>query len=78
MVVEINSAGLRKPIKEIYPSSDIMELLAQYDIPITFSSDAHKTQEINYKKNEVTQYAKSFGYKKCAVFRNKDIKMVNF
>ncbi len=78
MVVEVNSSGLRKPIHEIYPSKDIMELLKEFDIPITFSSDAHKVEDINYKKDEVSDYAKSFGYKKCAVFRNKEIKMVNF
>ena len=78
MVVEINSAGLRKPINEIYPSSDIMELLVDFNIPITFSSDAHKVEDISYKKDEVLRYAKSFGYKKCAIFRKKEKTMVNF
>jgi len=78
MVVEINSAGLRKPINEIYPSSDIMELLVDFDIPITFSSDAHRIEEISYKKDEILQYAKSFGYEKCAIFRNREREMVNF
>ncbi len=78
MVVELNSAGLRKPVQEIYPSSNIMELLAEYDIPITFSSDAHKIDDINYKKKEILKYANSFGYKKCAVFRKKERTMVNF
>ena len=78
MVVEINGAGLRKPINEIYPSSDIMELLVDFDIPITFSSDAHKVEDISYKKDEILRYAKSFGYKKCAIFRKKEKIMVNF
>ncbi len=78
MVVEINSAGLRKPINEIYPSPDIMELLAELDIPITFSSDAHKIEDISYKKDETIKYAKSFGYKKCAIFRGKKREMVKF
>ncbi len=78
MVVELNSAGLRKPVKEIYPSPQIMELLVEFDIPITFSSDAHKIDDIGYKRDEVMKYAKSFGYKKCAVFRKKERVMVNF
>jgi len=78
MVAEINSAGLRKPINEIYPSFDIMELLADFDIPITFASDAHKIEDISYKKDEITKYAKSFGYEKCAIFRKKDRKLINF
>lgn len=78
MVVEINAAGLRKPINEIYPSSDIMELLSDFDIPITFGSDAHKIEDISYKKDEIRKYAKSFGYKKCAIFRKKERELINF
>ncbi|MDX1808759.1 MAG: histidinol-phosphatase [Sulfurospirillaceae bacterium] len=78
MVVELNSAGFRKPIQELYPSMDIFELLAEYDIPITFSSDAHKVEHINYKKEEAMQIARELGYKKCAIFENREIKMVNF
>jgi len=78
MVIELNNAGLRKPIKEIYPGAEIMELMSEYDIPITFSSDAHKIEDINFKNSTALEYAKTFGYKKCAVFRNKEIKMVNF
>ncbi len=78
MVVEINSAGLRKPINEIYPSNDIMELLSEYDIPITFGSDAHKISEIGFGYDECIKLAKKFGYKKCAIFRERDRIMVNF
>ncbi len=78
MVVELNSAGYRKPINEIYPSADIMELLVEFDIPITFCSDAHRVEEIGYKMDETIRYAKSYGYKKCAIFREKELEMVNF
>jgi len=78
MVIELNSAGLRKPCQEIYPSSIIMELVSEYDIPITFASDAHKPEDIGYASNKLIEYAKSFGYKKCAYFLQKDRKMINF
>jgi len=78
MVVEFNSAGYRKPIRELYPSTEIIELLAEYDIPITFSSDAHQIDQINYKKNEAMALAKCYGYKKCAIFENRVRKMVKF
>ena len=78
MVVELNSAGYRKPIQEPYPSVDIMELLAEFDIPITFCSDAHRPEEVGYKIEQIMIYAKSFGYKKCAVFRDKEMELVNF
>lgn len=78
MVVEINAAGFRKPVKEAYPSSDIMELLAQYDVPITFSSDAHEPEQVGYKKDEIYKLAKAYGYTKCATFIQKERQMINF
>ena len=78
MVVEINVAGYRKPVKEAYPSNDILEMLAEYNIPITFSSDAHKIEQIGFKKDEIHRLAKSYGYTKCAVFIEKEKIMVNF
>jgi histidinol-phosphatase (PHP family) len=78
MVVELNAAGYRKPIKQPYPGKEIMELLCEYDIPITFSSDAHKPEQIGYMKEEIVKYAKEYGYKKCAIFSKKEREMINF
>ncbi len=78
LVVELNSAGLRKPCKEIYPGAAIMELLSEYDIPITLSSDAHQPKDVGYEKDKLISYAKSYGYEKCAYFIQRDRKMVNF
>jgi len=76
MVVEISSAGLRKPVKEIYPSPKLMELLSEYDIPITFSSDAHHPKQVGFNSYKIEQYAKSYGYNECAIFRGKDKHMI--
>lgn len=78
MTVEINAAGFRKPIGEPYPSTDIMELLSEYDIPITFGSDAHEIEQIGFKQEEIRKYARNYGYKKCATFFKKERQMVNF
>lgn len=78
LVVEINAAGYRKPVKEAYPSNDILSMLAEYDIPITFSSDAHKIEQIGFKKSEIHKLAKSYGYNKCATFIEKERILVNF
>ncbi|MFC2057956.1 histidinol-phosphatase, partial [Campylobacterota bacterium] len=40
MVLEVNTAGIRKPIGELYPSRTLLEAAYELDIPITFSSDA--------------------------------------
>jgi histidinol-phosphatase (PHP family) len=71
MVLELNSAGFRKPIKEQYPSKELLELAFELDIDITFSSDAHKVDDIGYKYDTLTQLAKSVGYDSCTIFRKK-------
>ncbi len=78
MTIEINSAGLRKPCKEIYPGTEIMELISEFDIPITFASDAHNPQDVGYEANKIVEYAKSFGYSKCAYFIKRERQMINF
>lgn len=78
MVLEINAAGLRKPICEPYPSSSLLELAYELEIPITFSSDAHSVEQIGFAYEEVSKLAKKTGYTKCAYFRDKEIQMVTF
>lgn len=78
MVLEINAAGLRKPITQTYPSKELLEEAYDLDIPITFSSDAHNTSQIGFKYEEVTALAKQIGYSKCVLFRNRDKKLVTF
>ncbi len=78
MVVELNTAGYRKPIGEAYPSTDILELLSEYNIPITFGSDAHSPEQIGLKSNEIESLAKQFGYSKCAIFKKREREMINF
>ncbi|MBV5277469.1 MAG: histidinol-phosphatase [Campylobacteraceae bacterium] len=78
MVIEINAAGLRKPVEEQYPSHNLMELIAELDIPITFGSDAHSVAHIGYNQDEIRAFSKNYGYKKCATFKNRERIMVNF
>ncbi len=78
MTIELNSAGYRKPCKEAYPSVDLMELIAQNNITITFGSDAHKPEQVGYKSKQIEELAKSYGYKKCSYFVNREKKMINF
>jgi histidinol-phosphatase (PHP family) len=71
MVLEINSAGLRKPIKEQYPSIELLTLAYELNIPITFGSDAHTIEQIGFGYEDVVSIAKKIGYKRCMTFKNK-------
>lgn len=62
MAMEISSAGLRKPCKEIYPCPDIMRMAADIGLPVTFGSDAHCVNTIGWGFDTLADYARSFGY----------------
>jgi len=78
MVIELNSAGLRKPTKEIYPSPLLLEQAYELDIPITFSSDAHAIGQVGFKYNEVIKLAKQIGYTKAVTFEQRQQQLITF
>jgi len=78
LVVELNMAGYKKPINELYPSNNILELIAEYDIPITFGSDAHSPKEVCKYEKELKNILSKFNFTKCTVFKNRDRKLINF
>jgi len=78
MVLELNAAGLRKPIGEIYPSLSLLEEAFALDIPITFGSDAHSVTQVGYAYEEVIALAKKVGYTKAVTFQERDKEMVTF
>jgi len=75
MILEINSAGVRKPIGEAYPSKSILELAYEMDIPITFGSDAHSVEQVGFAYEIVLSMAKEIGYSKAVTFKNRDREM---
>ena len=78
MVVEINSAGLRKPVQEAYPSKELLEEIYDLQIPITFASDAHAPEQVGFKLSEIVTLAKEIGFSKVAIFRQKERELLNF
>ena len=78
MVIELNTAGLRKPIKEIYPSQLLLEVAYELDIPITFGSDAHAVEQVGYCYDHATKLAKDIGYTQAVTFRQRDRQLIVF
>jgi histidinol-phosphatase (PHP family) len=78
MVVELNTAGLRKPCKEIYPTSSLLEMAYELNIPITFSSDAHAIGQVGYKYAEATKLAKNIGYTQAVTFNQREKELITF
>jgi histidinol-phosphatase (PHP family) len=77
MTLEINSAGLRKPIGEIYPSRPLLEMAFELDIPITFGSDAHAISQVGEGYESVTKLAREMGYSSVAVYEGRSRYMLS-
>lgn len=76
--IELNSAGLRKDCKEIYPSRQILELAFAKGVPITFGSDAHKPEEVGADFATAIDLARSVGYRETRTFQQRKSASVPF
>ncbi len=68
VAVELNTAGLRKDCKEIYPSQGIVEMMFRKGIPITFGSDAHAPNEVGMDFAAAVDSARKAGYRESCRF----------
>jgi histidinol-phosphatase (PHP family) len=62
VAIELNTAGLRKDCKEIYPSRQIVQMARERNVAITFGSDAHAPGEVGMNFSEAKALARSVGY----------------
>lgn len=76
--IELNTAGLRKDCKEIYPSRQIVQLAREKGVAITFGSDAHAATEVGMSFAEAVQLARLAGYQQCCRFTRRQREMVKF
>ena len=72
MVIELNTSGLRKPIKEIYPSLAILQMAKNKNIPICFGSDAHTAADVGSAFDQAIELARSAGYTTSTRFRKRE------
>ena len=71
VAVEINTAGLRKPVKEMYPSADIVALLFTLNVPVTLGSDSHDPSEVGHEFPRAVEMLKTAGYRKISGFEKR-------
>lgn len=69
--VEVNLAGLRVPVAEIYPALPFLQLCHQFRVPVTLGSDAHKPEQVGVGFDMAVQLLKAIGYNEVAVFNGR-------
>ncbi len=78
MVIEINTSGFRKDVKEQYPSWDIIREMYNLDIPILLGSDAHLLTEVGYMFKEVLSELKKIGFNQLVRFTKRKKEYIDF
>jgi len=72
VVVDVNAAGLRKPVGEIYPSQKFLKMFYRRGVPIILSSDAHAPDEVAAGYDKSLKLVHDVGYREVATFENRE------
>jgi histidinol-phosphatase (PHP family) len=71
VAIEVSTAGLRKPVGEIYPSRGFLELCLEAGQPVALSSDAHRPQELGHEYERAVEWLGEIGVSEIAVYERR-------
>ena len=72
IVVDVNAAGLRKPIGEVYPSRRLLEMFHRRGVPIILSSDAHAPDQVALGYDKSLKLVCDVGYREVVIFKDRE------
>jgi histidinol-phosphatase (PHP family) len=72
VAIELNSSGLRKPVGEIYPGLELLKIMNEHGVPITFGSDSHKPGQVGQDFDKLLVHARAAGYADYVGFRGRE------
>jgi len=71
IAVEISTAGLRKPVGELYPSRRFAEMCVEAGAAFALSSDAHLPGQIGFEYDRAVQFMDELGIGELCVFEQR-------
>ncbi|HBV99013.1 MAG: histidinol phosphatase [Peptococcaceae bacterium BICA1-7] len=74
--VEVNTAGLRVPAEEIYPSLDFLRICRLEGVPASTGSDAHAPGLVGAGFSQAADLLREAGYREVAVFKGRTRNMI--
>jgi len=75
VAVEVSTAGLRKPVGEIYPTSALLEMCLEAGRPVALSSDAHRPEQLGHEYERAVELLRGLGVDEIAVFERRERRM---
>jgi histidinol-phosphatase (PHP family) len=71
VAVELSTAGLRKPVGEMYPASPFLAMCVEAGVPVALSSDAHRPQDVGAAYEQALELLAELGVGELAVFERR-------
>jgi histidinol-phosphatase (PHP family) len=75
VAIEVSTAGLRKPVGEIYPDAEFLRMCLELGKPVALSSDAHVPGDLGHGYEEAVDLLRGLGVTELAVFENRERRM---
>ena len=71
VAVEVSTAGLRKPVDEIYTAPAFLEMCLEAGRPVALSSDAHRPEDLGYEYERAVEWLGELGVSELSVFERR-------
>jgi histidinol-phosphatase (PHP family) len=75
VAIEVSTAGLRKPVGEIYPAPAFLEMCLEAGRPVALSSDAHVPADLAFRYDQALELLESLGVTELATFERRERRM---
>jgi histidinol-phosphatase (PHP family) len=71
IAVEVSTAGLRKPVAELYPAVAFLEMCVEAGVPVALSSDAHRPEDVGADYGRALELLERVGVGELCVFERR-------
>lgn len=71
VAVEVSTAGLRKPVGELYPDAGLLARCRELGVGATLASDAHVAQDVGRDFDAGVEHLRAAGYGTLTVFEGR-------
>ncbi len=75
VAMEMSTAGLRKPVGELYPAPALLEMAVDAGLPIALSSDAHTPEQVGLGYDDALAALAEAGVTELCVFERRRRRM---
>jgi histidinol-phosphatase (PHP family) len=72
IAVEVSTAGLRRPVGEIYPAPELAGMCIEAGAAFTLSSDAHAPADVGHGYERAVRQMRGWGIEQIAVFEDRE------